>query len=773
MLQKVAFAIVFCISGLVYGQVGIGQWRSHTAGHQGFLVDQSNTTVFVSLGNSIMSYDKETGEVNNWNSVNFLTDIDVTALQYDKDKQILYVGYKNGNIDMIKGNTVYNLPAIRLSNIIGLKSIQRFVFNDGLAYVCTGFGVVVINPDKFEVKETYYPTANNYFVYDLAFQNGKIYVATESGIYQGLEGNPLLPAPGAWSLLPQLSTSQQTARFTELETHGDRLFFVRDSDNFNEDSLLYLENNQIHENALFPPSTYNNLYNQNDTLLISKMSNLSAFDTSFTEVMSIFQYPWDTYVQPMSAVISGENYMIADIRYGLVSAINSWGAQSYNTGGPYRTGSYRLDWQDSKLGTVSGYITPIGNNTYNVNGMNLFKDELWYPFHRELMPVLDTAYDFTCLAINPNNTNQVFFGTASTSGILSTVDGKSISTIYTDQNSAIQKRANYDDYYVISDMMYDYEGNLWIANSFCSEQLVVKTPDNLWYSYDAGSSGSNVLLNELFVDYYNLKWIGTKGNGIVVYDNNQTPDNTDDDRIKNITTSESNGALPSGDVLCITMDFDEEIWIGTTAGLAVIYSPQNIWDGTPEEYQAQRILVQRDGFTEILLGETPITDIEVDGANRKWIATQGSGVFLVSEDGTEEILHFTVENSPLLSNNVFDIDIDHKSGEVFIGTELGLVSYRSDATYGDFEFSDVYSYPNPVLPTFTGNVTILGFAYDTDVRITDIAGNLVYQTTSNGGTVLWNGKTTTGERVKSGVYVVWAGEKNDKGRAVTKILFIN
>ena len=113
------------------------------------------------------------------------------------------------------------------------------------------------------------------------------------------------------------------------------------------------------------------------------------------------------------------------------------------------------------------------------------------------------------------------------------------------------------------------------------------------------------------------------------------------------------------------------------------------------------------------------------------------------------------------------------SGEVFFGTEVGLCSYRSDATYGDFDFADVYSYPNPVRPEFTGNVTITGFAFDSDVRITDVAGNLVYRTTSNGGTVLWNGKTTEGERVKSGVYIVWAGEKNDKGKAVTKILFMN
>lgn len=773
MLRKIVLVFTLCFSALLLGQVGIGQWRSLNAGHQGFLVDQSDTKLFLSHGNSIMTYDKESNEIHNWNSVNFLTDKDITAMEYDPEDGILYVGYKNGNLDMIKGNTVYNLPAIRLSNIIGLKSIQRFVFKDGLTYVCTGFGVVVINPDKYEVKETYYPTSSNYFVYDLAFYNGMIYVATENGIYAGAEGNPLLPAPGAWSPLGLLNPSQQSGKYTEIESHGNRLFFVKDTDTFNGDTLFYVENNTLMQNSLFAPSAYTSLKNQNDTLLVCRMGNVLSCDTSLTQIISIFQYPWDSYVQSLEAILWGQEYVIADNKYGLVIARNSWLADNYNTGGPYRTGSYKLDWADGKLGTVAGYITEIGNNTFNTNGMNLFKDEVWTNFHADLFPQIDSTFDFTSIAINPDNINQVFFGTSSSSGLIHTDDGQNITGFYTDQNSALQKRSISEDYYMLTDMMYDYEGNLWIANSFCSEQLVVKTQDNMWYSYDLGSTGKNNLINELFVDYYNLKWIGTNGNGIIVYDDNTTPDNTNDDRIKTITTQSGNGALPNGEILCMTMDFDEEIWIGTTAGLAVIYSPQNIWDGLAGEYDAQRILVERDGFVEILLGETPITDIEVDGANRKWVATRGSGVFLISEDGTEEIHHFTAQNSPLLSDNVFDIDIDHLSGEVFIGTELGLVSYRSDATYGDFEFSDVYSYPNPVLPTFTGNVTILGFAFDTDVRITDIAGNLVYRTTSNGGTVLWDGKTTTGERVASGVYVVWAGEKNDKGKAVTKILFIN
>ncbi len=772
LMLRILFTILLSISFFaVQAQVGIGKWRSHPAGHQGFLVDHSAETVYMSHGSSLMSYDKETGEITNWNSINSLTDVSITALQYDTVSQTLFVGYENGNLDLIRNNTVFNLPSIRISNIIGLKSIQRFTFRNGLAYVCTGFGVVVVDPDKFEVRDTYYPTTNNYFVNDLEFFGGNIYVSTTNGIYYGQEGNPLLPAPGAWTLLNGTSVA---SNYTELEKSGNRLFFVQDNLIFASDTLLYLESGTIVQDPTFLNLRYSHLENQNDTLITGFEGGVFVYDTALNQVDLIFQYPFDTYPLVNQVVRDGSSYWIADEKYGLVRALNSFAAESYSTGGPYRTGSFKIDIAEGKMGIAGGFINALGGSSYNHAGVNLFQDESWTNFHRVINPILDSdsTFDYTSVAINPDNTNQVFFGTASYAGMFE-ISGNSIINQFDESNSTLQKRSILEDYYVITDMSYDYEGNLWVANAYCGEQLLCKTPDNLWYSYDLGGTGKNVMMYECFVDYYNLKWLGLRQNGIVVYDDNETPDNNADDRTKVLTTQEGNGNLPSGDVHCITMDFDEEIWVGTSAGLAVIYSPQLIWEGEPGEFDAQRILVERDGFVEILLGETPINDIEVDGANRKWIATQGSGVFLISEDGTEEIHHFTVDNSPLLSNDVFDLDINHTTGEVFIGTEQGLCSYRSDATYGDFSFSDVYSYPNPVKPEFTGNVTITGFAFDSDVRITDVAGNLVYRTTSNGGTVLWDGKTTQGERVKSGVYIVWAGEKDDKGKAVTKILFIN
>jgi hypothetical protein len=176
---------------------------------------------------------------------------------------------------------------------------------------------------------------------------------------------------------------------------------------------------------------------------------------------------------------------------------------------------------------------------------------------------------------------------------------------------------------------------------------------------------------------------------------------------------------------------------------------------------------------EFVLGNTSITDIIVDGANRKWIATSNSGLVLLSEDGSEIIEQHTAENSPLISNNILNIKLNNETGELFIITDKGLVSYRTDATYEDPDYKNVVVFPNPARPDFDGPITIQGIRFNSDVKITDVAGNLVYKTTSNGGTATWNGKTLDGVKVPTGVYLIWTAANEGKGRQVGKVLIVN
>jgi hypothetical protein len=163
----------------------------------------------------------------------------------------------------------------------------------------------------------------------------------------------------------------------------------------------------------------------------------------------------------------------------------------------------------------------------------------------------------------------------------------------------------------------------------------------------------------------------------------------------------------------------------------------------------------------------------VDGSNRKWIGTEKGGVFLISADGSQQIQNFNIDNSPLLSNTIFSIAINSESGEVFIATDEGLVSYRGDATDGTDVYGKVYAFPNPVRPNYTGPIAIKGLLRDADVKITDIAGRIVYQTKANGGTAVWNGNDFNGERARTGVYLVFSTNSDGTQTNVTKIMLVN
>ena len=262
-----------------------------------------------------------------------------------------------------------------------------------------------------------------------------------------------------------------------------------------------------------------------------------------------------------------------------------------------------------------------------------------------------------------------------------------------------------------------------------------------------------------------------RANGLVVYDYGGTISNTNDDRIKKLGTGENNGGLPTSDVLAIAKDLDGEIWAGTASGPAIHFSPSGIFNTDPIDFQ--QILIEQDGVVEILLGNQTITSIAVDGANRKWLGTLSDGVFLLSSDGTQQIQRFTKENSPLFSNSIKDIAIDPSSGTVYFATSQGILGYASDANSGLLENTCYDVYPNPVRPDYSGPITIDGLTRGSNVKITDVAGNLVFQTSSNGGRAVWDGNDFNGRRVSTGVYYALVTAPEAASTCTSKILLVN
>ena len=229
---------------------------------------------------------------------------------------------------------------------------------------------------------------------------------------------------------------------------------------------------------------------------------------------------------------------------------------------------------------------------------------------------------------------------------------------------------------------------------------------------------------------------------------------------------------------CLVQDRQGDIWFGTDKGIKVIYDGYKAFQqggqGELAPVSCSNILYNEDGINEYLMAYENITCIAVDGANRKWIGTEAGGLYLISPTGSEELLHFTTENSPLISNHITTLAVQPQTGEVFIGTDCGTVSYRGTATEAKMQpEKEIHVFPNPVRPEYDGPIAISGFTTNALVHITDVAGHTVFSTQATGGQAIWNARTNGGERVASGVYYVFASDDEAGNRSVAKILVVD
>jgi ligand-binding sensor domain-containing protein len=316
---------------------------------------------------------------------------------------------------------------------------------------------------------------------------------------------------------------------------------------------------------------------------------------------------------------------------------------------------------------------------------------------------------------------------------------------------------------------FDNSGNLWIANSGTTKPLAVYTVDKKWKSFTFENIAlPNVL--QLMVASSGQKWLVVERNGMIVYDDAGTPENETDDKVKNLKFEAGKGGIPGSDVFCMAEDRNGEIWLGTDKGVGVFYAPQTVFDESAQD--AQPIKISQDGYVQFLLESEKVTAIAVDNANRKWVGTANTGVYLMSSDGTQQLKHFTEENSPLISNGITAINILETTGEVFFGTEKGIISYKDVATEGFSECKDVLVYPNPVRENYSGPIAIRSVVLDAIVKITDATGALVFETKAYGGQAIWDGTNFKGEKVATGIYFAFASNADGSKGCNAKILVI-
>lgn len=748
-------------------QIAVGQWRDHLPYQNGKMVADANNLIYYAGEDGLFSYHKTEGDIQRLSKVEGMSDVGYAAIAFSSENNALVVAYKNTNIDLIKDNAIINIPDIRDRQILGNKTINNIHIDGDFAYLACGFGIVVIDLARNEIKETYIIGANGSAinVHDVSSTPSELVACTESGVLHAAKSGINLLDFANWQLYQDIPVGRYNAG-----TYFNGRLYVNLT-NTPRDTLYFRLNDQW----FYLDTTYTdplrNLESTEDRLLVIRYGSTFEYNTSLERLRLIFEYGGDRYALPNHATHDAVgNLWIADRVHGLIRYGADFSVGSIGVNGPGSTSSYNISVWDNRCYVSSGGFTVMLSNQYDPNGYFTFKENQWKNVSVYAFPQTVPLRDYVRVLTDPFDSRRVYAATWGW-GLLEYYDDQFVQH-YDADNSAIRPVAGTTDRLMVSGLAMDRNHTLWMSGAESGDLLYAKTADGTWYGYSFDVVG-NITFGDIAIDNIGQKWVVLpRGAGLLVFNDNGTLSNKTDDQAKRLNSSIGNGNLASTTTTCVVTDLNGQVWVGTDNGISVFFSPQSIFSGN--SFDSQRILVQQDGYVQYLLENERVSTIQVDGANRKWIGTEGAGVFLMSPDGTEEILHFTTANSPLFSNIITAIGIDQLSGEVFIGTDKGMISYRGTATYGEPEFSEdkVYAFPNPVRHDYEGPIAIKGLVRDADVKITDVAGRTVFATKAQGGQAIWDGRGIGGNRARSGVYMVFASDDEGNETFVTKVLFI-
>ncbi len=769
-----------------------GQWIDHLPYHRTNVLALGNDKVYCATDYGIFYYDKSDHSFNN--RINkatpnlMLSDIGISDIAYSNSSQTLVVAYTNSNIDLIKGNTVVNIPDIKIKDMMGNKIINRIFLKDKYAYLLCGFGIVVIDLDKEETKDTYFigPNGAQINVNDLAFDEATnmFYAATDEGILKA-NANSNLAYFANWEKETGLQYADSTYNF--IVSFGGKIVANYTNGVYDQDRLFAKSGDTWTQFRGNFKSLCQNLRVCGNLLVISDMFGGEVFDANGNFKYSFYSYNRPDPVEPDGNTIwtrdayldSDQNLWIADYNKGLwrldasnASNLEKTGTQ-YLINGPLSTKVYAMEVSGKTLWTVAGGKNISYVPLYNQAEFNCYSNSSWKQFSKQNYPILDGVTDLLAVAIEPNNPTHALVATYSR-GIFECNNGQIVKQ-YDWENSSLQ-------YYVVgkdtctfvAGVAFDSDRNLWASNRLATNSLSVKTLSGAWTSFDFGKIGLRMTdIGNIIIDQANQKWVELRENkrGILVFSENGTIPNKTDDKMKMYTIGVGYGNLPDSPISTMALDQSGQIWLGSNKGVYVIYSPESVFTTDSIRADAQPVQVEEDGFLHTLLDGERVQAIAVNGDNEKWFGTEKSGVYLMSEDGSKQVYHFTAENSPLLSNSVNSIKID-SDGMIYFATSEGIVAFRDYKIPPSPTYDSLIVYPNPVRETYRGDVYIRGLVQNSNIKITTISGTLVKEIRVSGGQAQWDGTNFNGDRVSTGVYLIFATDPNGEQRKTAKVLFI-
>ncbi|PHN04223.1 type IX secretion system anionic LPS delivery protein PorZ [Flavilitoribacter nigricans] len=784
---------IFAGNGFAQNALPIGTWRSHLPYQSGERVTQSNSEIFYSTPFSIMALDKEELSTRFITSIQGLSNTGIRTIKYNRGSETLIIVYNNSVIDLYRNENgeVITLNQIKnFLNIPGDKTINNiFVLNDSTVYLAASYGISALNVRSAEFS---FSTFMNTNVNDVAQFGGYLYAATDVGIYRIASSDNLRENFERWEYLDEdegFPADYSSHAFTVFD---DRLFLDLD----NEIHYLDEQNRPVsffqEEDAglelvyLSSEGTYHMLAGyrcDSGNCGSPKAYFLRPDGTGDRLSGGCIGYPYYAMEDEQGRVWFGDGFRF----FRRTFSAGDPNCVQWTINSPYSEQNWDMEIQDGKLWVAAGAVDQTLSNRFLDHGFFSFSEGQWETYNRWTRAEMrgenqdpntpegraDDLFDILSIAISP--TNGAVYAGSFFEGIME-VSPEDELTLYNEKNTPLQTTNSTSGTVRIGGLTFDDNGTLWVTNHSAQNgrSLLSLDSEGNWESY--GQVCNQTVLFDIEVDIFGNKWavIGDSQAGVLVFNENN-PDDPTDDQCRAISANNSN--LPTNTVNCLAPDLDGNVWVGTNDGVVIFECGSIVFD--PELCTGTLKVVERDGNTAYLLETENVKAIAVDGANRKWVGTS-NGLFLLSPDGEEELAYFTTSNSPLFDNEIQSLAIDQETGEVFIGTAKGIISYQSDAVEANqFHRPNILVYPNPVRPEYQGPIAIKGLARDAVVKITDINGKMVYETNARGGQAIWDGRDYNGRRANTGVYLVFSSSNpfnigfGNPDSAVAKILFVN
>ncbi len=779
-MTRALLFFLFAIPFYLFSQIGPRAWQDHISLNRCNSVTKLGSKIYAANSIGIVRFEQSELSPESITKINGLHDVGVKLVRTNPNNNKLLVIFENCNIDIIDLNgNITNYPDFKLKILTGKKIINEVTFVKQYAYLACGFGIVLFDTDKQEVKETFVigPNGSSLEVYQVALNDSLIFAATPLGLYKSNHKlkdlsnfnnwKPVLSLPpGAYSGVIEADGKVLTA-YSPNKANPAIQF---------QDTLYILKNNVWSRYDAPSPGytiykmgmTSGPLYSLfNDYGLLVRDINTGSPSNYITS------YNGNTDFRIVDAYFGKDHlnnlaYWCADLNYGLYQTYSYYPfypQDKVSRNGINQALVSNIDVFNGKIAVSPSHPDAGGGRIYSDQGLNIYKNDEWsYIKQKDLYG--NNIPDINYVFFDRKDSTKIWASSWST-GLLEYKNNKLIA-VHNPTNTPMQQVAPDDLRPTGMDM--DDDGNLWFAVSDVSKFINVrKKSTNTYLSFDMGGAK---FTRKIMVDKNNYIWaLHEREGGITVFKHNNFSSPIQNVNFKVLTKDVGSGNIQSNSVYSIAEDKDGKIWVGTAAGIAVFYNPTSIFNSS--SFDAQPIKIVQDGNVELLLSKEVVTAIVVDGANNKWVGTQNGGVYCFSSDGLTQIYHFTKENSPLYSNSVVDINYYEKTGDVFFGTDLGLQSFRSLIVAGEDKYNNVYAYPNPVRPNYSGTVLVRGLVDNSVVKITDESGNLVWETKSNGGQIEWAVTNFSGNRVATGVYLVYATTPTADQKAVTKILVVN